>query len=293
PYFQQAIDKDPNYALAHSGLADTYALLSVFGADSPAALMPQAKTAALKALALDNNMAEAHASLGQIMWYYDWDFAGAQRELKRAIDLNPNYATAHQWYAETLSSIERHDEALAEIRRALEIEPVSVIINRVYGDLLLDARRYDEAIAQCSKTLEMDPSFVTTHNCLGRAYQGKGMYDETIAQYMQFSGRVPLPPEELSHLKEVYVRSGWNAFLQERLKVTLERERSKKVYVSAYTIAVQYARLSKKDEAFAWLERSFEARDYQMTQIKVRQEFDSLRDDPQFTALLRRVGFPQ
>ena len=290
PYFQQAIDKDPNYALAYSGLADCYALLGVFGAGPPMVWMPQAKTTAMKALALDDNLGEAHASLGQITWYYDWDFTGAERELRRAIELNPSYATAHQWYAEILSSEGRHDEAIAEIRRALELDPLSLIINRVYGDLLLNARRYDEAISQCGKTLEMDPNFPTTHGCLGRAYGEKRMYDQAFAEFMEYS-HVSLSPEELASIKEAYDRSGWNAFLQARLTFLLGR--SKKRYVTAFAVAALYARLNQKDEAFAWLENAYQERDYQMTGLKVMFEFDSLRADPRFADLLRRVGLPQ
>src|SRR5437667_9578733 len=175
PYFQQAIDKDPNYALAYSGLADSYALLSAFGEGPPKDWMPRAKAAASKALVIDDNLAEAHTSLAQIVAYYDWDFDGAEREFRRAIQLNPNYATAHHWHAENLSSLQRHDEALSEIRRARELDRLALITNRVHGDLLLNARRYDEAIEQYRKTIEMDPNFPTTHAFLGRAYAAKQM----------------------------------------------------------------------------------------------------------------------
>ena len=151
PFFQQAIEKDPNYALAYSGLADTYALLTAYTNEPPREVMPKAKEAALKALALDDKLAEAHASLGQIAAYYDYDFVTAEREYRRAIELNPNYATAHQWLAEHLAAMKRNDEAMAEIRRALELDPLSVIMNRIYADILVDARRFDEAIAQYHK----------------------------------------------------------------------------------------------------------------------------------------------
>ena len=183
PFFQQAIEKDPNYALAYSGLADTYALLAAYTNEPPRELMPKAKEAALKALALDDKLAEAHASLGQIAEYYDYDFATAEREYRRALELNPNYATAHQWLAEHLSGMKRFDEAIAEIRRALELDPLSAIINRVYADILVDARRFDEAIEQYQKTIELDPNFSTAHFFLGRAYEGKGMYDQAVEAY--------------------------------------------------------------------------------------------------------------
>lgn len=290
PYFQQAIDKDPNYALAYSGLADSYALLAVFGVVPPKDLMPQARAAATKSLALDDSLAEAHASLGEIMAYYDWDFSGAEREFRRAIELNPNYATAHQWRAEQISVLRRHEEALAEIRRALELDPLSLVINRVYGDMLLNARRYDEAIAQYRKTIEMDPNFPTTHNGLGRAYEFKGMYDQAVAEYLAFS-RPNISPAERLARQETYTRSGWKAFLQ--IGVSNLLERSEKGYVRPYTIASFYARLGQKDEAFVWLEKAYQDRDYQMTELNVRPELDSIRSDPRFAELVRRVGLPQ
>ncbi|MEP6912871.1 MAG: tetratricopeptide repeat protein [bacterium] len=290
PYFQQAIDKDPNYALAQSGLADSYALLAAFSAEPPKELMPQAKAAAMKALALEDNLAEAHASLGQILMYYDWDFNGAEREFKRAIELNPNYATAHHWHAENLSALQRHDEALAEIRRALELDPLSLIINRVYGDMLLDARRYDEAIEQYRKTIEMDPNFPTTHAFLGRAYEAKGMYDQAVAEYLKFPGPRAFSPETMTLMKEAYAKSGWTGFVRARLTDLLER--SKKEYVPAFSIASWYARLGQKDEVFTWLEKAYQERNYQMTQLKVRSEMDPVRSDPHYADLVRRVGLP-
>jgi len=286
-YFQQAIDKDPNYALAYSGLADSYGLLAVFGAGPPKDWMPQAKTAAMKALALDDSLAEAHASLGLITAYYDWDFVGAERELRRAIELNPNYATAHEWRAENISSLKRHDEALAEIRRALELDPLSLIINRVYADLLLNARRYDEAIEQYRKTIEIDPNFRTAHERLVRAYEAKGMYDQAIAEYLAS----PASSERLTGMKETYTKSGWNGVLQILLASLLEK--SKKDYVRPFSVASLYARLGQKDEAFAWLEKAYQDRDYQMTELNVRTDMDLLRGDPRFADLLRRVGLPQ
>ncbi len=182
-FFEQAIEQDPNYALAYSGLADTYALLTAYTAEQTHVVMPKAKAAALKALELDDRLAEAHASLGQVAAYYDYDFPVAEREYRRALELNPNYATAHQWLAEQLSTLKRFDEAFAEIKRALELDPLSLIINRIYADILLDARRFDEAIEQYKKTIELEPNFPNTHFFLGRAYEAKGMYDQAVSEY--------------------------------------------------------------------------------------------------------------
>ena len=287
-FFEEAIQKDPNYAMAHSGLADSYALLAVYGGGSPREIMPKAKAAAAKALELDNGLAEAHASFGQILGQFDNDFAGAAREFQRAIELNPNYATAHQWHAENLSVMGRHEEALSEIRRALELDPMSLIINRVYGDILVDARGYDEAIAQYRKAIDMEPGFVTTHFFLGRAYEAKGMYDQAIAEYGITVGTWGIPPEDWAGMKAAYQKSGWKAFLQAWLDATLKQDKSR--YMPPFVIASFYSRLGQRDEAMTWLERAYEERDFRLEHLGVAFEFDSLRSDPRFTDLLRRIG---
>ncbi len=183
--FEQAIALDPNYALAFTGLADAYALLA--NAGSPAhEMMPKAREAALKALLLDDNLAEAHTALGQILVYYDYDYPGAEREYKRAIELNPHYAPAHQWYNEILSALGRHEEALAEIRRALEIDPLSPIFNRQYGVILLFARQYDAGLEQSKKTVELDTNFAVGHSTLSLAYRMKGSYAESVEELAKF-----------------------------------------------------------------------------------------------------------
>lgn len=291
-FFEQAIAKDPNYALAYSGLADSYALLPAYGEGAaPIEWMPKAKSAAQKALALDDNLSEAHASLGQIISNYDYDFNGAEREYQCAILLNPNYATAHQWRAENLSLLERFDEALAEARRALEVDPLSLIINRTYADVLLAARRYDEAVEQYRKTLELDPNFVTTSFFLGRAYEAKGQYDQAVAQYNKAFEASNVPPEQLQLLRETYAKSGWKAYWQVVLNGMLERE--KKAYQPPFVIAVMYARLDQKDKALAYLEKAYEERDFRASLIKIAFEFDSLRSDPRFADLVKRIGLPQ
>jgi len=186
-YFQQAIEKDTSYALAYSGMADCYALLADYGAAAPDETMPKAKAAALKALQIDPNLAEAHASLAEILHDYDWDYAGALREIDRAIELNPNYATAHQWRAEFLSAQGRHEEAIAEAKRALELDPLSSIINRILGDAYLQARRYDEAITQSRKAIEIEPNFPSAHLVLGRSYRAKGQYSEAVAEFIKLA----------------------------------------------------------------------------------------------------------
>ncbi len=290
-FFEQAIAKDPNYAMAYSGLADAYTLLTVYSAESPRELMPKAKAAALKALELDDKLAEAHASFGQIMVYYDYDLATAENQYRRAIELNPNYASAHQWLAEHLAAVKRQDEAIAEIKRALDVDPVSVIMNRLYADILADGRRYDEAIEQYKRTLELDPNFPTTHSFLGRAYEAKGMYDEAVARYAEAAKLAGLPPEVIAKANQVYAKSGWKAYLQESLD-QIQRQPGNRKF-PPFVIATYYARLGKKDEAMEALQRAYDERDFRMTLLSVAWEFDGIRSDPRFVELERKIGLPE
>ena len=290
-FFEQAIDKDPNYALAYSGLADAYTLLTAYSSEPPRELMPKAKKAALKALELDDRLAEAHASYGQVVVYYDYELAEAEKQYRLALQLNPNYATAHQWLAEHLATLKRFDEALAEIKRALDLDPLSVIMNRIYGDILLDARRYDESIEQFKKTLELDPNFPTAYYFLGRAYEAQGKYDQAVAEY-KTAGKVSgLPPELLEQSNQAYAKSGWKAYLQVTLDQILNQPAGRKF--PPFVIATYYARLGDREQTLAWLERGYEQRDFRMTLIGVSFEFDSLRSDPRFVALVQKIGLPQ
>ena len=291
PFFEQAIEKDPNYAMAYSGLADSYALLTAYTNEPPRRLMPKAKEAALKALALDDKLAAAHASLGQITAYYDYDFATAERQYRRAIELNPNYATAHQWLAEHLAAMKRVDEAEVEIRRALELDPLSVIMNRIYADILMDARKYDEAIQQYHRTLDLDPNFPTARYFLGRAYEAKGMYDQAVEEYSKSVLMGRGSPEEVQKMKDAYAKSGWKAYVQMNLDRLVDQ--SQRTPVPPFVIATMYARLGRKEEAIAWLEKGYEERDFRMTLISVSFEFDTMRSDPRFKELVRRLGLPE
>ncbi len=288
-FFQQAIEKDPQYALAYSGLADSYALLNVYGGGAATQLMPQAKAAAQKALALDENLAEAHASLGQIIAYYDFDLDGADREYQRALQLNPNYATAHQWRAENLSGLKRTDEALAEVKRALELDPFSLIINRVYADTLVDARRFDEAIDQYKKTIDLNPNFPSTYFFLGRAYEGKGQYREAVAEYIKSTEGAFFSPQDLDEMRKAFEKGGWRLYLQ-KMAEQLAKRANAGIPTAPFMLATVYARLGQKDETFNWLEKAFQQRDFRVTYIEVDFEFDSLRSDPRYADLVRRIG---
>ena len=285
-YFNQAIVVDQNYALAFTGLAEAYALLSIYGDAPPRESMPKARESALKALSLDDDLAEAHSTLGFILTIYDYDFAGAEREFNRAIELNPNYATAHHWYGILISALGRHEESLAEFRRALEIDPLSLTINRAYGERLFLARRYDNAIAQLKKTRELDASFVSTHYSLAAAYQMKGNYAECVeelAKYQELIGE----PQTATLMRESYAKNGWQGFLR------VITEKHIRFNLPLDNLAIFHAALGEKDEALAELNNSYENRESFMILIKTDSRLDPLRDDLRLQNLIRRIGLPQ
>jgi TolB-like protein/Tfp pilus assembly protein PilF len=289
-YFQKAIEKDPNYALAYAGLADSYALLPYFGAASPQESFPPARTAAKKALTLDDTLAEAHTSLALILLAYDLDFDGSIREFRRAIELNPNYAMAYHFFGVgPLMRSGRFDDAIAECKRAVELDPLSLINNADLGNTYSRARRYDEAIDQLRKTLEMDPGFYVAHYYLGRALELKGALDAAIQEY-QKARALNDDPGMLALLGHAYASSGKKT---EALK-TLDqlKELSKQRYVSAYDFATVYLGLGDKEEALRWLEKSYQDRaGADIALIKVDPFLDPLRGDPCFEELVAKI-FP-
>jgi tetratricopeptide (TPR) repeat protein len=289
-YFQQAIEIDPTYAVAYSGLADSYTTLGYFSYIAPTEAFPRAKAAAARALELDPTLAEPHTSLAYAELYYDWNWPGAEEEFKRAIRANPNYATAHHWYSVYLTAMGRHEEAYAEIRRAQELDPLSLAINTDIGFELYYQSQYDRAIRQLRTTLEMNPNFPLAHLWLGRAYQQKGMYDEAAAEFKKveavFQGW-PVAIAAAGHAAGVAGRR------DEARKVLDElRDLSKQKYVTAYGVALVYAGLGEKDEAFAWLDRAFDERSHWLVWLKLDPRWEGLRSDPRFAELVRRVGFP-
>jgi TolB-like protein/Tfp pilus assembly protein PilF len=290
-YFNRAIGKDPNYALAFAGLADAYVLLSAYAEASPKESLPQAKAAALKALELDSTLGEAHATLANALIAYDLTFAEANREFERAIELNPNYATAHQWYAETgLVPLGQFEKAVAEVKRALELDPLSLVINADVGTTLTNARRYDQAIEQLRKTVEMDPGFYYAHWTLGNALELKGLTEEAIAEYKEAIALNddPLPRALLGHL---YAKIGRKNEALAILKQVRElRESSKQRYISPYNLALIHTGLGQKDEALQLLEETYQDRDgYDIAFIKVEPLLDPLRGDPRFETLVQKV----
>ena len=286
-YFNQAIEKDPKYALAYAGLADAYQLIPAYQAGSPQEYSVKARAAATKALALDDTLAEAHASLALVLWGYDWNFAEANRELQRAIELNPDYASAHKWYGENLAQMGRFDEALAEFKRALELDPLSLIINADLGEVYTWARRYDEAIEQLRKTIEMDQSFYYAHWRLGVAYELKGSYQEAITEY-QKARALGDDPFVVACLSHALASSGKR---DEALKtLDLLKEISRQRYVGEYCFAVLYAGLGERDQAFQWLDKAYQNRASHLNWMKVDPMLDNLRSDPRFADLMKRVG---
>lgn len=287
-YFNEAVEKDPSYALAYAGLADSYSLLSDYNELPPKQAYPQARKAVMRALELDEQLAEGHATLAFINTTYDWDWLGAEREYRRAIELNPNYETAHQWYAEYLSGMGRHEEALAEIRRAKEINPVSLIINAVEAWILYHARQYDAAIAQGQKVVEMDPNFAEVYEYLKRSYDQKGMFKEAISARQMRRRLGGFDAEMTPALREAATATSARVYWQKRLEQ--EMEESKRELNTAFDMAEIYAQLGEKDRAFTWLVKAYEERYFMMMYLKVAPNLDPLRSDPRFADLLRRVG---
>jgi eukaryotic-like serine/threonine-protein kinase len=288
-YFEKAIETDPNYALAYTGLSDAYDVLGSNGLWLAEKAYPKAKAAALKALEIDNNLAEAHTSLAAIMKEYDWDFVGSEKEFKLAIELNPGYATSHQWYGELLSALDRHEEAINESQIARNLDPLAPKINASVGVCLYYARRYGQAVEELNKTLEVDPNIFTIHEVLGFAYEAMGKYENAVKCYfraIELSGGFKDPEADLA---------GCYAFMgkREEARKLLNNivEYSKRNYVSSVQIALVFASLGEKDQAFAWLEKAYRERDpYLIECLKNHHRFDSLRSDPRFTELLRKIG---
>jgi serine/threonine protein kinase/tetratricopeptide (TPR) repeat protein len=289
-YFHQAIAAEPSYAAAYSGLADSYSMLWDNGFLGSDECIPKARAAALKAIEIDDNLAEAHVSLAMVMGSYDWNWTAAEKEYRRAIELNPNYATAHHWYAGHLAQMGHHVEALEEIRKARQLDPLSPRINAVVGLHLYWARQYDLALEELNKALELNRNDPLTHNILGVVYLQKGKNREAIAELLranQLIGEKGLPLLDLAY---AYAFVGERDEARKMLE-KLERQ-AKRTYVSPTGIGLIYAVLGERQQAFAWLERAYEQRDYSLLELKVDPIFDPLRSDPRFQDLLRRVGLP-
>jgi tetratricopeptide (TPR) repeat protein len=289
-YFRHAIDADAGYAPAYSGLADSYALSGdwEYGILSPQDAFPKAKAAATKALTLDDGLSEAHTSLAFIEDLYAWDWPSAETEYRRALALNPSYATAHHWYAWHLIVLGRNDEGIAELKKAESLDPLSLIISADLADALCIAHRYDESVQQSQRTFEMDPHFAVAHYQMGQTLAQEHKHDEAIAEFrraIELSGRNTTFESNLAH---AYALSGRK---DEATKIVKELEgRQSQDSPTDASIALVYVGLGDYDLAMSWLNKAYEARFN--PSILVRPGFDPLRSDPRFQDLLHRIGLP-
>lgn len=290
--FRRAIELDADYALAYAGLADSHIILGVqagvVGGWAPNETYPVARHAAARALGLDERLAEAHASLGYISFYYDWAWPLAQTEYQRALELNPHYATAHHWYAMSLMCMGQTDQALARIEKAQELDPHSLIINANGGSILYHARRYDEAVARLREIVTMEPDFVPARYRLGVAYVAVGMYRKAETEFLEVERLSAGSPLALAALGYTYAISGRRNEAQtipERLT-----EMSKRRYVPPANIAEVYAGLGEQEQALDWLEKACHERDHALVRLVVNPWWDNLRSEPRFQKILRRIG---
>ena len=288
--FNAAIQADGSYAEAYSGLADSYTALGYFSYLNPNDVFPRAKAAADKALELDPTLAEAHASLGYYNLYYAWDWKESEKEFRRAIALNPNYATAHDWYSVYLLAMGRPEEAMVEIRRAQQLDPLSPLINTEIGFQFYYDKRYDEAIQQLRNTLQTDPKFPLAHLWLGRAYQQKGMYEEAISEYRQTDTSWPEWVVSLAAIGNVEGIAGKTAEARDILSKLNTLSEVK--YVTPYGTALLYAGLGDKVQTFNWLDRAVQGRSHWLVWIRLDPRWEDVKTDPRFKEIIRSVGFP-
>jgi eukaryotic-like serine/threonine-protein kinase len=289
-YFNQAVEKDPNYAQAYAGLADTYNFLGESGYTAPQQVWQNAKSAAMHAVKLDDTLPEAHISLALVRESYDWDWPGAENEFKRAIQLNPNNASAHQWYGDFLTRMGRFDEARTELKKAQDLDPLSLLTNTSLGRQLYFTRQYDAAVQQLKKTLDIDPKFVPAQHAIEAAYAQNGMFKEAIGErqkVLTLSGN----PDLAAAIGEDFNTFGYPGVMKSWLEGL--KEVSKRGYVSSYNIAQIYARLGDKNQALASLEVALDQRDSNLTYVRVEPAFDEIRTEPRFQKVVQQLAMPQ
>jgi eukaryotic-like serine/threonine-protein kinase len=292
-YFNQAIAKDPAYALAYLGLADAYTVLPSYGG-SPVEDFPKSNAAARKALELDPTLSRPHAVLGSNEFEYDWDFAGGEIEYKKALELDPNDATLHDWYACDIGIVGgREQEALDEINRAHRLDPLSPVFGTYVGIVQVFARRFDEAVSSCQKVTDEDPTFALSHYCLAQAYWGKRMYPRVIEEWKAY-GKIADDRNEsefASALEQGFHSAGWKGALTKGIEI--RQAQRKTGYSSAATIGALYADLGDKDQTFQWLNTAYQERDYWLIGLRTNFLFDPMRSDPRFAEMVHKVGLPQ
>jgi tetratricopeptide (TPR) repeat protein len=292
-YFNQAIAKDPGYALAYAGLGEAYALMPDYG-DSASEDIPKSNAAARKALELDPTLARPYITLGGNKMAHEWDFAGGEAEFKKGIELDPNNAIAHEYYGMNLGVMGgREKEALAEINRAHQLDPLSPAIIADLGSIHIFARRYDEAIAVCQKLANENPTFLDAHECLANAYWGKKMYPQVIEEWKAY-GKLSGERNDSDYaaaLEQGFRSEGWKGALSKSIEALQAQDKAG--HSSAYNISDAYADLGEKDQAFQWLNTAYEERDEGLLGLKTDFTLDPLRSDPRFAELVRKVGLPQ
>jgi len=291
-HFEQVIRKDPNYALAYAGLADCYSMLAQVYVLPPKEAFPKAKALAKKALETDETLAEAHTSLAFAIGCFDWDWAGAEKEFKRAIELNPNYATAHQWFAMVLVKLGRNSEAIQEIHKALELDPFSLIINTSAGFVYLYAGREDKAVEQAEKILDMDPTFIGAYLILVDVNERRRKYDEAVEEGLKGYSFVGfLSQHEVVSLRETYASSGRIGYLRRWLEIM--QSKTEQGQVLYYDMASLYALLDDTEKAIECLEKAYEEHDFSLSGLLVDDDFEKLRSNPRFVQLIKKMGFPE
>ncbi|HEX8267702.1 MAG TPA: winged helix-turn-helix domain-containing protein [Pyrinomonadaceae bacterium] len=288
-YFNQAIEKDSNYALAYAGLGAAYSTSGWNDFLAPHEAYPKAKEAIGKALQLDDSIAEAHAVSGNIKRGYDWDLAGAENAYRRALELDPNNPTTYQWYGLNMAFVGRHDDSVALLKRAQELDPISMIINKSLGDVLSFARRFDEAIEQYHRVLELDPNFPNVHRELGTCYYYKNMHDKAFEDWIKGVSLSGTNQQDVETLKTTYKRSGMKGFW---LELGEQLKRSKEKYISSYDIATLYSAAGDKKQALDWLERAYQEHSSGMVALEAELMFDNIRTESRFLELKRQVGLP-
>ena len=292
-FFNQAIAKDPSYALAYSGLADVYSVWPYLGG-SPSEEYPKSNAAARKALELDPTLAHPHAVLGSNEMEYDWDFAAGEAELRKALELDPNDATSHQWYGQEIGWVGgRPQEAVEEINRAHQLDPWSPMISLQVGQIYVVTQQFDKAIVSCQNLANENPTFARAHICLAQAYWGKGMYPQVVQEFKLYGALSGdrNDADFASALEQGFNSAGWRGALAKGIEV--RQAQRKTGYYSAYNIAALYAALGDKDQAFHWLQTAYQERDWHMEGLKTDFVLDPLRSDPRFVELVRKVGLPQ
>jgi len=291
-FFQQAIEKDPNYAIAYVGLAESYVL-----SDEPISeRYAKVKAAATKALEIDPNMGEAHSALGSYKDVYEWDFAGAEQEYRRAIELSPNYATGHHWFAEMLAEQGRFDESLVEFKKALELDPFSLAIGTDYAlEYLCYSRQYDQAVEYLKKLIDMDPNYVRSHGYLATVYEAMGRYEDAVNETEKRVLLEGMKPEAISKVKSEIMSAARNGgkkgYWSKILELTMQ-DVKKGGEPSALSLAAIYSEIGNRDEAFKWLEKAYQTKQGDLGWLKVAPTWDNIREDARFAEIVKKVGLP-